>query len=130
MRKLDVPIGAVFLADGAIEINTGRESIEIVVRNCGQRTIQVGSHFHFFEVNGDLSFPRELSLGRHLDIPSGTAVRFAPGEEKAVSLTEYAGEKVILGFAGLTQGCVDDPEVRQRALEGARAKDWVQEEIP
>jgi urease beta subunit len=97
-----VEIGRMELGRGEIEINAGRRSVELMVENRGDRAIQVGSRFHFFEVNAVLIFDRERAFGLHLDIPSGTAVRFEPGEEKAVALTEYAGKQAIYGFNGLT----------------------------
>ncbi len=89
---------------GFIEMNSGRKSIEIFVQNHGDRPIQVGSHFHFFEVNRSLRFSRVEAYGMRLDIPSGTAVRFEPGEEKPVQLVEIGGLKVVHGLNGLTKG--------------------------
>ena len=97
-------IGRVVFGDGEIELNAGRRTVELIVRNSGDRPIQVGSHFHFMEVNCHLAFDRELAFGMHLDVPSGTAVRFEPGEEKRVALTSYAGKQVAYGFNGLTNG--------------------------
>ncbi|HEY0827035.1 MAG TPA: urease subunit beta [Bacilli bacterium] len=89
---------------GFIEINKDRKSIEVFVQNHGDRPIQVGSHFHFFEVNKALRFPRVEAFGMRLDIPSGTAVRFEPGEEKPVQLVEMGGLRVVHGLNGLTKG--------------------------
>lgn len=93
-----------------IELNTGRKSIELLVTNDGDRPVQVGSHYHFFEVNGALRFDRELAKGMRLDIPSGTAVRFEPGEEKPVRLVAVGGSRHIYGFRGLTMGEVNIDE--------------------
>jgi urease subunit beta len=92
------------LKKGDIEINEGRATVELLVTNVGDRPVQVGSHFHFFEVNRGLKFVREQAFGMRLDIPSGTAVRFEPGEQKPVRLTEIAGLRQIFGFNGLTMG--------------------------
>jgi len=87
-----------------IEINVGRKTTELVVSNLGDRPIQVGSHYHFFEVNTFLSFDREKSRGYRLNIASGTAVRFEPGQKKTIQLVELAGDKTIYGFNGLVMG--------------------------
>ena len=110
-------IGEIIFKDDPIIINEGRETVEISVTNNGDRCIQVCSHYHFFETNPALSFDREKALGMRLDIPSGTAVRFEPGEEKKVTLVPFAGSKRVIGFKGLTMGDVTDPEVRERALK-------------
>jgi urease beta subunit len=117
----DAEVGRLDLAPGEIEINRGRRTVELTIANTGDRPIQVGSHFHFFEVNGALAFDRASAFGLHLDIPSGTAVRFEPGEEKKVVLTEYAGKQAVYGFNGLANGSVRSAAVRDRAVERARA---------
>ena len=99
-----VPVGGVILADGAIEYNVGRRTISLKVRNTGDRPVQVGSHFHFFEVNRYLEFDRKAAFGYHLNIPATTAVRFEPGEEKEVELVTFAGKQRIIGFNGLVDG--------------------------
>ena len=114
-------VGRLVFAQGDIEINAGRRTVEIIVRNTGDRPIQVGSHFHFMEVNRYLAFDRREAFGMHLDIPSGTAVRFEPGEEKRVTLTEYAGMKVAYGFNSLTNGSLRSEPVRAKALQNAEA---------
>lgn len=91
-------------AKGYIEMNAGRQTIEIIVTNTGDRPVQVGSHFHFFEVNRGLDFSRELAFGMRLDIPAGTAVRFEPGEQKPVQLVELGGAKLSYGLNNLSQG--------------------------
>lgn len=100
---------------GFIEINSNRKSIEILVQNHGDRPIQVGSHFHFFEVNKALRFPRVEAFGMRLDIPSGTAVRFEPGEEKSVQLVELGGLKVVHGLNGLTRGLAINGQISEEA---------------
>jgi urease subunit beta len=89
---------------GFIEMNAGRKTIDVLVSNTGDRPVQVGSHFHFFEVNRALEFPRELAYGMRLDIPAGTAVRFEPGEQKPVQLTQLGGAKLSYGLNGLSKG--------------------------
>jgi urease subunit beta len=96
--------GEVFPADGSIALNADRPTVEVDVENTGDRPIQVGSHFHFFEVNGALRFDRQQAYGRRLDIPSGTAVRFEPGERRRVLLVPLAGRRVAYGFNGLVNG--------------------------
>ena len=96
--------GEFMLKKDKIEINEGRPRLEVTVVNTGDRPVQVGSHFHFFEVNKYLNFDREKTLGYRLNIPSGTAVRFEPGEEKNVRLVAYSGKKRIDGFNGLVRG--------------------------
>jgi urease beta subunit len=105
---------------GPIEANAGRRTVRVVVRNTGDRPVQVGSHFHFFEVNRALALDRGAAYGLRLNIPAGTAVRFEPGEEKEIELTEFAGEQVIHGFNGLVEGALDDSALRARALDRAR----------
>jgi urease subunit beta len=104
------------LAAGDIEANRGRKTFRVIVRNTGDRPIQVGSHYHFFESNAALSFARISAYGMRLNIASGTAVRFEPGEEKEVELTEFAGSRIIHGFNGLVAGKLDGTSVKTRAL--------------
>ncbi|HEY4742973.1 MAG TPA: urease subunit beta [Candidatus Acidoferrales bacterium] len=105
---------------GPIEANAGRRTVRVVVRNTGDRPVQVGSHFHFFEVNRALAFDRGTAYGLRLNVPAGTAVRFEPGEEKEIELTEFAGEQIIHGFNGLVEGALGDSALRARALDRAR----------
>ena len=98
------PVGGVILADGDIEYNTNRRTVTLKVRNTGDRPIQIGSHFHFFEVNRFMEFDRKAAFGKHLNIPATTAVRFEPGEEKEVELVDFAGMRRIIGFNDLTNG--------------------------
>ena len=92
--------GEYFLETAPIEANVGRKTASLVVRHTGDRPVQVGSHYHFFEVNDALEFHREGARGMRLNIPAGTSVRFEPGEEKEVRLVEFAGERVVLGHKG------------------------------
>jgi urease subunit gamma/beta len=100
-------IGAVEAAPGTIELNAGRATRRIEVANSGDRPIQVGSHYHFFEVNPALKFDRERARGFRLDVPAGTAVRFEPGQTRTVDLVAYAGERVVQGFRGEVMGKLD-----------------------
>ena len=100
--------GQVITEEGEREINVGRESITVSVANTGDRPIQVGSHYHFYETNKGLVFEREASRGFRLDIPAGTAVRFEPGQTREVVLVRIAGDEKIYGFNGLVMGTVED----------------------
>jgi urease subunit beta len=108
------------MAAGPIEANVGRKLSTVVVKNTGDRPIQVGSHFHFFETNASLSFDRVAAYGLRLNIAAGTAVRFEPGEEKEVELTEFGGQRLIHGLNGLVGGSLDDVRLRTEALRRAR----------
>ena len=96
--------GEVFPAAGEIELNAGREAVEVEVANTGDRPVQVGSHYHFAETNPALSFDRAAARGRRLDIPAGTAVRFEPGQTRRVFLVPFAGARVVHGFRGEVGG--------------------------
>ncbi|BAB75367.1 urease subunit beta [Anabaena sp. FACHB-709] len=96
--------GEIITPSGEIELNAGRDTVKLLVANTGDRPIQVGSHFHFYEVNYALIFDRELALGMRLDIPAGTAVRFEPGDEKEVSLVPLVGSRRVYGFNGRVNG--------------------------
>ena len=113
--------GEVICADGAIELNAGRKTLELHVTNLGDRPVQVGSHFHFFEVNRCLSFDRAAAFGFRLDVPSGNSVRFEPGEEKAVQLVELGGAKTVFGLNDLTRD-VTAPRTADASLERARRR--------
>lgn len=116
--------GEYILSDEDIVANAGREATELTVANTGDRPVQVGSHFHFFEVNGSLRFDREQAYGMRLNIPSGVAVRFEPGDEKTVQLVALGGTRVVHGLNSRTNGRLDDPATRAAALgrpEGAGA---------
>ncbi len=101
---MSTPIGGYVLADSPIEINAGRPRITMKVRNTGDRPIQVGSHFHFFEVNRALEFDRTAAFGTRLDISASTAIRFEPGDEKDVQLIPFGGDRRLTGFNGLVDG--------------------------
>ena len=98
--------GEIITQPGEIELNAGKETITVEVSNTGDRPIQIGSHFHFYEVNSALQFDRELTKGMRLDIPAGTAVRFEPGDDKTVNLVAIAGSKEIYGFNAVVNGKV------------------------
>ena len=102
----DVAVGGVILAAGDIEMNVGRPTVTLKVRNTGDRPVQVGSHYHFFEVNRELAFDRAAAFGMRLDIPATTAIRFEPGDEKQVTLVPLAGKRYAHGFANLVDGWV------------------------
>lgn len=117
-------IGAVIPADGDILLNEGKNTVTLKVTHMGDRPVQVGSHFHFFEVNKQLKFDREFAYGYHLDIPSGTSVRFEPGETKEVTLTEVGGKKRIFGLNDLT--CAQASEAtKATAIENAKRKGFM-----
>jgi urease subunit beta len=97
-------VGGYILAAAPVQINVGRPQVKLTVRNTGDRPVQVGSHFHFFEVNRALDFDRELTFGHRLDIGAGTAVRFEPGDEKEVTLVPFGGKRRIHGFNNLVDG--------------------------
>ena len=96
--------GEVFTPSGEIEINAGRPTVTLTVANTGDRPIQVGSHYHFYETNAALAFDREQARGYRLDIPAGTATRFEPGQSREVRLVAYAGERRVVGFNGKING--------------------------
>ena len=96
--------GELLLASGDIELNLGRATVKVRVANTGDRPIQVGSHYHFYETNNALSFDREAARGFRLNIAAGTAVRFEPGQEREVELVAYAGERKVYGFQGKIMG--------------------------
>lgn len=113
--------GEVICAEGAIELNAGRKTLELSVTNLGDRPVQVGSHFHFFEVNRCLSFDRAAAFGYRLDVPSGNSVRFEPGEEKVVQLVELGGTKTVFGLNDLTRD-VTAPRTAAASLERAHRR--------
>lgn len=114
-------VGEVIPLEREITLNAGKPTVTIVVTNIGDRPVQVGSHFHFFEVNKCLSFEREKAYGYHLDIPSGTSVRFEPGEEKEVTLTAMGGTKRIFGLNDLTCAQVTET-TKAMAMDRAKKK--------
>ncbi|MGB3558183.1 MAG: urease subunit beta [Geitlerinemataceae cyanobacterium] len=96
--------GEIFTPDGTIELNADRPTRQLTVANTGDRPIQVGSHFHFYEVNESLTFDREAAKGMRLDIPAGTAVRFEPGDDREVRLVPFVGSRQVYGFNGKVNG--------------------------
>ncbi len=109
--------GEIIPAQGEITLNKGRKSVRIIVKNLGDRPVQVGSHYHFFEANKFLEFPRRKAFGMRLNIPAGTSVRFEPGDEKEVELIAVAGDRVLRGLNGISGG-----GSVEKALKNARAK--------
>ena len=99
--------GEVMVAAGEIELNAGREAVTLMVANTGDRPVQVGSHYHFFETNAALAFDRDRARGLRLDIPAGTAVRFEPGQSREVRLVPYRGARMVWGFNRLVMGALD-----------------------
>lgn len=119
-----VPVGGYVLAKDPIEINVGRPRLNVKVRNTGDRPIQVGSHYHFFEINRALEFDRASTLGMRLDIAAGTAVRFEPGDQKEVSLVPYGGKQRVFGFNSLLDGWAPtDGAYRPNGIEAIRRAD-------
>jgi urease subunit gamma/beta len=119
--------GEVTVAEGEVELNAGRAALSLSVTNVADRPIQVGSHYHFVEVNPYLRFDRAAAYGMRLDVPAGMAVRFEPGETRTVQLVEIAGERVIRGGNALADGPVS-AEGRSRAVERARERGFEHEE--
>ncbi|MDR3352314.1 MAG: urease subunit beta [Zoogloeaceae bacterium] len=116
--------GEILVRNQNITLNEGLRQKEVTATNRGDRPIQIGSHFHFFEANRFLAFDRAAAYGYRLDIPSGSAVRFEPGETRAVRLVEIAGKKRVLGLNGLTDGEINTTNLKA-ALEKARLKDFL-----
>ena len=112
--------GEYILAKGDIECNVGRATQHITVVNTGDRPVQVGSHFHFFEVNKQMAFNREKAFGMRLNIAAGTAVRFEPGEEKDIELVTFGGHRTVHGFSNLTEGVTTNADVKVAALKRAK----------
>ena len=96
--------GEILTDDGYLDISTDRRTVRLVVVNAGDRPIQVGSHYHFAEVNSALTFDRESARGMRLNIAAGTAIRFEPGQQRTVTLVDYAGDRKVYGFRGLVNG--------------------------
>lgn len=109
-------IGQVIYRDDPVAINEGPFEQKLVIKNTGDRTVQVCSHYHFFEANRALVFDRAAAYGMHLDIPSGTAVRFEPGTDRTVTLVPFKGARKLFGFAGWVNGSADDPLIREEAF--------------
>jgi urease subunit gamma/beta len=118
--------GEYVLADGDVVANAGRATAELLVANTGDRPIQVGSHFHFFEANKALRFDRAPAFGMRLNVPAGTAVRFEPGDEKRVTLVALGGSREVYGLNGLTEGKVEPADL-EAALARARARGFLEQ---
>jgi urease subunit beta len=114
--------GEYILTNGDIECNAGRVTLQLTVVNTGDRPVQVGSHFHFFEVNKQMEFERQKAFGMRLNIAAGTAVRFEPGEEKGVELVAFGGNKKIVGFNNLTDGDINDQNKASALLKAGQFK--------
>jgi urease subunit beta len=118
---VSTPVGGYVLAAAPIQINAGRPRLKLVVRNTGDRPVQVASHFHFFEVNRALEFDRAQAFGHRLDIAAGTAVRFEPGDEREVTLVPFGGKRRVHGFNNLVDGWAPvDGNYRPRATRATR----------
>ena len=117
--------GEIILGEGDISAFKGRQTLEMIVANTGDRPIQVGSHCHFFEANRALRFNREKAYGFRLQVPAGTAVRFEPGEDKLVALVSIGGNRVAYGINGLVNGRLDDPTVKAKALAAAKEQGFI-----
>lgn len=115
--------GEYILAQGDIIANEGRATTKVTVVNTGDRPVQIGSHFHFFEVNKEMKFDREKAFGMRLNIPAGTAVRFEPGEEKTVELVEFGGAKKVYGFNNLVDGSTKSKN-KKSAMEEVADKNF------
>jgi urease subunit beta len=120
-----MPAGAQYLyGEDPVALNVGRRTVRVRVSNTGDRAVQVGSHYHFFEANRELDFMRSEGYGMHLNIAAGTAVRFEPGDTRDVELCAYGGSEQLIGFSNLVDGRVAVPDTRRTALERAAASDF------
>ena len=117
LNKTEVTPGEYFIDEGEIELNEGSEVTTIEVENIGDRPIQVGSHYHFFETNAFLEFDRQKAYGQRLNIPSGTSVRFEPGSHKSIEVVPFKGKRYIAGFNGLVNGYLDEEETKIKAMQ-------------
>ena len=107
---------------GEIELNRGRKTVKLKVANSGDRPIQVGSHYHFFETNAALQFERKAAYGTRLNIAAGTAVRFEPGQSRSIELVELAGDRIVYGFTGAVMGALDKKSTKKPAARKVAAK--------
>jgi urease subunit beta len=122
--------GELLVEPGEIELNAGRQTVKLTVANTGDRPIQIGSHFHFYEVNTALEFDRQQARGQRLDIPAGTAVRFEPGDQREVTLVPFVGSRQVYGLNGLINGALDttpsnaseQPEPKKKKSDGKKKK--------
>ncbi len=112
--------GEIITADGELELNAGRETVTLKVANKGDRPIQVGSHYHFFETNSALAFDRTAARGFRLNIAAGTAVRFEPGQERTVELVALSGDRIVYGFLGEIMGKLDRVKAKPAAKKAAK----------
>ena len=115
-KKAEIP-GEYFIDEGEIELNSNAQITTIEVENKGDRPVQIGSHYHFFEVNKELNFDRVEAYGKRLDIPAGTSVRFEPGSKKSINLIDFTGKRYMSGFNGLVEGFLDDESIKQKAMQ-------------
>ena len=115
----DLP-GAYLIDEGEIELNANKQIITIEVENKGDRPVQIGSHYHFFEVNSALAFDRNQAYGKRLDVAAGTSVRFEPGSIKKINLIDFAGRRYMSGFNGLVEGFLDDVNVKAKAMQNLK----------
>lgn len=118
-KKGEIP-GEYLIDEGQIELNTQKEITTIEVINKGDRPVQIGSHYHFFEVNKELSFDRSKAYGRRIDIPAGTSVRFEPGSSKKINLIDFGGKRYVSGFNGLVEGFLDDVATKEKAMKNLK----------
>jgi urease subunit beta len=116
--------GEYFFDGPDVELNAGRQVVTLSVNNTGDRPIQIGAHYHFFEVNKALVFDREKAYGMRLDLPSGTSVRFEPGDHKEVKLVAYGGRRMVYGFNALVSGRLDDPYTRETSIKRCIAQGY------
>ncbi|WP_419769375.1 MAG: urease subunit gamma [Candidatus Marinarcus sp.] len=116
-KKADKEPGEYFISSGEITLNENKERTTLYVENKGDRPVQIGSHYHFFEVNKELSFPRAQAYGKRLDIPAGTSVRFEPGSSKEINLIAFSGKRYMSGFNGLVEGFLDDETTQKSAMK-------------
>ena len=112
--------GEIIPAPGEIELNVGRPTMSVNVANAGDRPIQVGSHYHFYEVNTALQFDREPTKGMRLNIPAGTAIRFEPGDEKTIELVAYTGSREVYGFNNLVDGTLDGKKETKKSKKSKK----------
>ncbi|WP_428024628.1 urease subunit gamma [Arcobacter sp.] len=116
-KKVDIEPGEYFISSGEITLNENKQITTLQVENRGDRPVQIGSHYHFFEVNKELDFDRKEAYGKRLDIPAGTSVRFEPGSVKEINLIEFSGKRYMSGFNGLVEGFLDDVSTKQNAMK-------------
>jgi len=116
-KKAKIEPGEYFVNEGEIALNENKELTTIQVENRGDRPVQIGSHYHFFEVNKELAFDRAQAYGKRLDVPAGTSVRFEPGSIKEINLIDFSGKRYMSGFNGLVEGFLDDVSTKENAMK-------------